>query len=394
MQNIRQLFLTRMGQTSPSPMLIEVERAQGIYMYAPNGKRYVDLIAGVSVSNVGHCHPKVVEAIKAQVDRHMHLMVYGEYVQSAQVAFAKRLTDLLPDTLSSVYFVNSGSEANEGALKLAKRYTGRTEVVAFKNAYHGGTHGALSVMGDEYYRNAFRPLLPDVRHIRFNISDDLLQITERTACVIVEPLQGEAGAVTPEGDYLHRLRLRCTEVGALLIFDEVQTGFGRLGTLFAFQKYGVTPDILTIAKGMGGGMPIGGFVSSEKIMATLTCNPVLGHITTFGGHPVSCAAALASLNVVVDDHLVEQVEAKATLFRNLLAGANIVEIRGDGLLMAVELGSAERLQRFIKAAFEAGVATDWFIFCGSAFRIAPPLIITKQEIEEVCVTLVNIINHV
>ncbi|MDR1055496.1 MAG: aspartate aminotransferase family protein [Prevotellaceae bacterium] len=394
MQNLRQLFLNHLGQTSSSPMLIEIERAQGIYMYSPTGKRYVDLIAGVSVSNVGHCHPKVVAAVKEQAEKHMHLMVYGEYVQSPQVLYAQKLTALLPCSLSSVYFINSGSEANEGALKLAKRYTGRTEIIACKHCYHGGTHGVLSIFGNEYYRNSFRPLLPDVRHINFNSFDDLSLISNRTACVIVEPQQGEAGAIAPHNNYLQQLRKRCTEVGALLIFDEVQTGFGRLGYLFAFQKYNVIPDIFTIAKAMGGGMPIGAFVSSQEIMSKLTYNPVLGHITTFGGHPVSCAAALASLEVILDEKLIETVDTKAALFRKLLAPAKIDDIRGDGLLMAIELGSPERLQRFIKAAFEAGIATDWFIFCSSAFRIAPPLIITESEIEEVCSTLIKVINNV
>ena len=394
MQNLRQVFLSRMGQTSDSPMLIEIEKAQGIYMYSPDGKRYIDMIAGVSVSNVGHCHPKVVDAVKKQAEQYMHLMVYGEYVQSPQVLYAKKLTDLLPESLSSIYYVNSGSEANEGALKLAKRYTGRTEIVAFKNCYHGGTHGVLSIFGDEYHRNSFRPLLPDVRHIRFNMQEDLEQITTRTACVIVEPQQGEGGAIAPQNDYLKQLRKRCDEVGALLIFDEIQTGFGRLGKLFAFERYGAVPDILTIAKAMGGGMPVGAFIASKEIMSTLTHNPVLGHITTFGGHPVSCAAALASLEVIVEDKLIETVETKSALFRKLLAGADIEGIRGDGLLMAVELGSDERLQNFIKKAFEAGIATDWFIFCGSAFRIAPPLIITDEQIEETCTILNNVLKNV
>lgn len=394
MQNLRQLFLSHLGQTSDAPMLIEIERAEGVYMYSPTGKRYTDLIAGVSVSNVGHCHPKVVEAVKAQVDKYMHLMVYGEYVQSPQVLYAQKLASVLPQSLSSVYLVNSGTEANEGALKLAKRYTGRTEMISMKNAYHGSSQGSLSMMSDEYFRNAFRPLLPDVRHIRFNNLDDLMLITERTACVLAEPLQGEGGVIVPNGDYLQQLRKRCTEVGALLIFDEVQTGFGRLGSMFAFQHYNVVPDIFTIAKGMGGGMPIGAFVSSPEIMSTLTHNPVLGHITTFGGHPVSCAAALASLEVILNEKLIEQVEHKAELFRKLLQPAKIEGIRGEGLLMAVELGLSERLHRFIKAAFDAGIATDWFLFCDTAFRISPPLIITDEQIAEVCSTLINVIENV
>ena len=382
--NLRQLFLSRMGQTSDAPLCIEIERAEGVYLYAPDGKRYLDVIAGVSVGNVGHCHPKVVEAVREQAGKYMHLMVYGEFVQTPQVLFADKLVNRLPAKLSSVYFVNSGSEANEGALKLAKRYTGRTEIVSFNKAYHGGTHGALSLMGDEYFRNAFRPLLPDVRRLDFNAFEQLTQITERTACVIVEPLQGEAGAVIAAAGFLQELRKRCDETGALLIFDEVQTGFGRLGRLFAFEKYGIAPDILTLAKGMGGGMPLGAFVASQEIMRTLQFNPALGHITTFGGHPVSCAAALASLEVIESENLPASVETKAALFRSLLAEADVEEIRGDGLLMAVELGSSKRLHRFIKDAYENGIATDFFIFCDTAFRIAPPLIITEEQIAEAC----------
>lgn len=391
MSNLRQLFLRHLGQTSDAPSAIEIDRAEGIYLYGPDGKRYTDLIAGVSVSNVGHCHPRVVKAVSDQAARYMHLMVYGEYVQAPQAVYAKRLSELLPHSLSVSYLVNSGSEANEGALKLAKRYTGRTELIAFKQAYHGGTHGALSLMGDEYYRNAFRPLLPDVRHLAFNDPEQLSQITERTACVLVEPLQGEAGAIAPLGDFLHLLRRRCTETGALLIFDEIQTGFGRLGEWFALQRYGVVPDILTLAKGMGGGMPIGAFVSSPEIMRTLQFNPVLGHITTFGGHPVSCAAALATLDVLIDEQLIGSVGQKASLFRKELAGAALEGIRGEGLLMAVELGSADRLQRFIKKAFEHGIATDWFIYCNTAFRIAPPLIITEEQIQETCRELCKVL---
>lgn len=391
MSNLRQLFLSHLGQTSEAPSAIEIDRAEGIYLYGPGKKRYTDLIAGVSVSNVGHCHPKVVKAVSEQAARYMHLMVYGEFIQAPQVLYAKRLSELLPESLSVTYLVNSGSEANEGALKLAKRFTGRTEIIAFRRAYHGGTHGALSVIGDEYYRNAFRPLLPDVRHLEFNKPEQLSQITERTACVIVEPLQGEAGAVVPKGDFLSLLRQRCTETGTLLIFDEVQTGFGRLGEWFAFQKYGVVPDILTLAKGMGGGMPIGAFVSSPTIMKTLQFNPVLGHITTFGGHPVSCAAALASLEVLQEEQLVALVERKSALFQKELAGAAVEGIRGDGLLLAVDLACPDRLKRFMKKAFEKGIATDWFIFCNTAFRIAPPLIITDEQIKETCDVLRSIV---
>jgi len=392
--NLRHLFLTYQGQTSLEPLCVEIDRAEGIYMYGPDGKRYIDLIAGVSVSNVGHCHPKVVEAINCQVSKYMHLMVYGEFIQAPQALYADKLVSVLPEKLSNVYFVNSGSEANEGAIKLAKRYTGRTEIIGFKHAYHGGTHGVLSLMGDEYFRNSFRPLLPDVRSIEFNNFTQLEFITDKTACVIVEPLQGEGGAIAPADGFLQALRKRCDETDTLLIFDEIQTGFGRLGSMFALERYGVVPDILTLAKSMGGGMPIGAFISSKQIMDTLQSNPVLGHITTFGGHPVSCAAGLASLEVILSENLVATVDNKALQFRNNLKGTNIEEIRGDGLLMAVELGSPERLSNFIKAAYANGIATDWFLFNNSSFRIAPPLIISKEQIDETCEILIKLIKQV
>jgi len=394
MINLRQLFLSYQGQTSDSPLCIEIEKAESIYMYSPDGKRYTDMVSGVSVSNVGHCHPKVVEAVKEQVSKYMHLMVYGEFVQSPQALYASKLVSILPKSLSNVYFVNSGSEANEGAIKLAKRYTGRTEVIGMKNAYHGSTHGVLSLIGDEYFKNAFRPLLPDVRSIEFNNFENIEQITERTACVIVEPLQGEAGAIKPEKGYLQALREKCTNTGTLLIFDEVQTGFGRLGEMFAFEKYGTVPDIITIAKGMGGGMPIGAFISSKEIMDSLQTNPVLGHITTFGGHPVSCAAGMASLEVILSEKLVPQVERKAALFRKYLKDANIKEIRGEGLLMAVDLGEQKRFSKFLKMSYEKGIVSDGFLFNNSSFRIAPPLIITEQQIEETCEVLRDIIKQV
>ncbi|MDR1983390.1 MAG: aspartate aminotransferase family protein [Prevotellaceae bacterium] len=388
--NLRTLFLQHVAQTSDFPMCVEVDHADGIYIYSPDGKTYIDLIAGVSVSNVGHCHPKVVAAVKAQVEKYLHVMVYGEYIESPQVLYAKRLTELLPEKLSSVYFVNSGSEAVEGALKLAKRYTNRTEMISFKNAYHGSSHGAVSVMGNEDFRNSFRPLLPDTRIINFNNENDLNQITERTACVIVEPVQGEAGIILPENDFLKKLRKRCSEKDVLLIFDEIQTGFGRMGKLFAFEYYNVIPDILCMAKSMGGGMPLGAFVSSNDIMSALKTNPALGYITTFGGHPVSCAAALAALNVVVDEKLLEQVNEKSNLFKLLLTHKKIKEVRGTGLFFAVELGCSQLRERFINKGVERGLLSDWFLFCDTAFRISPPLTITHKQIEET----VNIINSI
>ena len=343
----RQLFLEHVGQTSDFPLQLEIERAQGIYMFDRNDKSYIDLISGVSVSNLGHVHPKVVNAIKKQAEKYMHLMVYGEYIQTPQVEFAKKLTDLLPEKLNSVYFVNSGSEAIEGALKLAKRYTGRSEMISFKNAYHGSTHGALSVMGNEEFKNSFRPLLPDVNFINFNSIDDLKLISEKTACVLIEPIQGEAGIRLPKDSYLKKLRKKCDETGTLLIFDEIQTGFGRTGNLFAFQEYDVIPDIITIAKGMGGGMPIGAFVSSNDIMSSFKTNPILGHITTFGGHPVSCAAACASLDVIINENIIEKVKSKGQLFKKHLNHPEIKEIRGIGLFMAVELRDFSQVKEVI-----------------------------------------------
>ncbi len=393
MISLRSLFLQHVAQTSETPVGLEVERAEGVFIFDHSGKPYLDLISGVSVSSIGHCNPKVVNAVKAQADKYMHLMVYGEYVQAPQVEYAQLLAKQLPETLSQVYFVNSGSEANEGALKLAKRYTGRTELVGFVNAYHGSTHGALSLMGDEHFKNAFRPLLPDTRHLSFNSIEDLEQITTKTAAVLVEPLQGEAGAIAPTKDFLTALRNKCNETGALLIFDEVQTGFGRTGCLFAFQKFGVIPDVITIAKGMGGGMPIGAFVASQEIMQCLKTNPILGHITTFGGHPVSCAAALATLNVLLDNSYIDEVSSKEALFRKLLTHPKIKEIRGVGLLLAVELGSASMVQHVIKGALSRGILLDWFLFCDTAFRIAPPLIITTEQIEMVCAALLESIDE-
>jgi len=380
----RQLFLQHLAQTSDAPLQLEIDRAEGIYMYDSNGKSYIDLISGVSVSNVGHRHPVVVNAIKDQVDKYMHLMVYGEYIQAPQVKYAELISNLLPNNLQSVYLVNSGSEAIEGALKLAKRYTGRSEIIACKNAYHGSTHGALSVMGNEAFKNSFRPLLPGIRFIEFNNESDIELINSNTACVLIEPIQGEAGIRLPNKNYLSKLREKCTKTGTLLIFDEIQTGFGRTGELFAFMKYNVIPDILTIAKGMGGGMPIGAFIASNEIMASLQSNPVLGHITTFGGHPVSCAAAIATLKVIQKENLIKEVKQKGDLFRANLKNEHIKEIRGEGLFMAVELDCFKSVKRVIDIAVKKGLVTDWFLFCDNAFRIAPPLIITNDQISKAC----------
>lgn len=385
---LRKQFLQHVAQTSPSPMLVEVERAEGSCFYTPEGKRYYDLVAGVSVSNVGHCNPVVVEAVQQQAARYMHVMVYGELVEAPQVEYARRIAELLPDQLESVYFLNSGAEAVEGALKLAKRYTGRTELISFRRAYHGSTHGAMSMMGTpegEEWKAAFRPLLPDVQSLEFNDFEQLARITTRTAAVLVEPVQGEAGVRLPASGFLEALRKRCDEVGALLIFDEIQTGFGRTGEIFACVKYGVTPDIVCLAKALGGGMPLGAFVSSQQIMSTLSHSPVLGHITTFGGHPVCCAAGLAALNYIVENDLQHKAEVKGTMFERLLAGhPQVREIRRGGLLLAVELGVPEKLYRLMELFKEAGVMSDWFLYCDTAFRISPPLTISEAEIEECC----------
>ena len=385
MEILREQFLNHVGQTSDSPLMIEVARAEGIYFYAPDGKRYVDLIAGVSVSNVGHGNPAVVEAVCAQARDYMHIMVYGEMIERPQVRYATAIASLLPAPLESIYFVNSGAEAVEGALKLAKRHTHRTEIISFQNAYHGSTHGSMSVMGGETFVGAYRPLLPDTRKLRYNRFKDLAQITERTACVLVEPVQGESGVNPPAPGFLEALRQRCTETGALLIFDEIQTGFGRTGAMFALQRYGVTPDIVCLAKALGGGMPLGAFVSSNAIMSGLQSDPPLGHITTFGGHPVCCAAGLAALNYIQEHDLATQAEPKGALFEALLRDHPAVrEIRRSGLLLAVELGSSERLFRAMALLKEAGYLSDWFLFCDTAFRISPPLTITEEQIRECC----------
>ena len=385
-QILRRQFLANVAQTSPSPMLVEVERAEGVFFYTPEGKRYFDLVSGVSVSNVGHANRDVVEAVKQQAERYMHIMVYGEMVERPQVEYAVEIAEALPAPLESVYFLNSGAEAVEGALKLAKRYTGRTEMISMRRAYHGSTHGAMSMMGEpegEEWKNAFRPLLPDCKALDFNSFEDLAQITERTACVLCEPVQGEAGVRPPKEGYLQALRKRCSEVGALLIFDEIQTGMGRSGAMFACTKYGVTPDIICLAKALGGGMPLGAFVSSQEIMSTLTHNPVLGHITTFGGHPVCCAAGLAAMKFLQENKIVEDVERKGALYEELLKDHPAVkEIRRAGLLLAVELGESEKLYRIMDLFIERGILSDWFLFCDTAFRISAPLVISDEEIKD------------
>jgi acetylornithine/N-succinyldiaminopimelate aminotransferase len=386
----RELFFKHLGLTSFQPMGLEITKAEGIYLYDTSGNAYIDLVSGFSVSNIGHRHPKVLEAIQQQLEKYLYINVYGEFIQSPQVKLAVKLNDLLPKPLSTVYFVNSGSEAIEGAMKLAKRYTGRTEVVAFRDAYHGSTQGALSILGNETLRNAFRPLIPGTRQLTFNRISDLESITNQTACVIAETIQAEAGIILPEGDFLLELRKRCTETGTLLIIDDVQMGFGRTGKLFSFEHYGIIPDILVLAKALGGGMPLGAFIASKEIMDSLAFNPELGHITTFGGHPVSCAAALASIEVITGSGLLKHVEEKGRGIEAILEGhPKVKNIRRKGLMLAVELFDGTMRQQFTQSCLDEGLIIDWFLFSDSSFRIAPPLTITFPEIEKVCLRLLS-----
>jgi acetylornithine/N-succinyldiaminopimelate aminotransferase len=391
MLTLRQLFLANNAQTTDFPLLLEFERAEGIYMYDAGGKPYIDLISGIGVSNLGHCHPRVVNAIKEQVDKYMHLMVYGEYVQTPQVRFAEKLVSLLPDSLQSVYFTNSGAEAVEGALKLAKRFTGRSNIIACKDSYHGSTQGALSVMGNEEFKQAYRPLLPGVQFIHFNEIEDLELINEQTACVIIETIQGEAGIRVPDIGYMQALRKKCTETGTLLILDEIQAAFGRTGKLFAFEHFGIEPDILLLAKALGGGMPVGAFIASNKIMSALKENPILGHITTFGGHPVCCAAGLAALEALLDENLCYNVSDKEALFRKLLVHPAIKEVRGKGLMLAIELENFELNKKIIDRCIANGVVVDWFLHCSNSMRLAPPLVINEEEIRKACGVIVEAI---
>jgi acetylornithine/N-succinyldiaminopimelate aminotransferase len=389
--NERTLFLRHVAQTSPSPLGLEIGRAEGLYLYDVSGKEYLDLIGGISVCNTGHRHPKVVQAIKDQADKYLHLLVYGELIQSPQVQYATLLATQLPASLNSVYFTNSGAEATEGAMKLAKRVTGRTGMVAFNQSYHGSTQGALSVMGDEYWRGAYRPLLPGIHHADYNSAAALSAITDRTACVIAETIQAERGVYLPDKGWLQQLRQRCDETGALLVLDEIQAGFGRTGTLWGFERYGIVPDILLLGKALGGGMPMGAFIADKAKMQTLTGNPVLGHITTFGGHPLCCAAGLASLQVLLEEDWIEAVIRKEQLFRRLLVHPAIRAIRSCGLLIAVEFSSFEENKRVIDACIEKGLLTDWYLFAPQCLRIAPPLSITGEQIEKACSIILSAI---
>jgi len=387
-----EFFYRHIAQTSELPMGLEIEKAEGSWIFTRDGKKYLDLISGISVSNTGHLHPHVTKAIQAQLGKYLHTMVYGEHIQSPQVRFAKKLAEYLPNSLHTVYFTNSGAEAMEGAMKLAKRYTGRTNILSFHNAYHGSTQGALSIMGSEEFKNSFRPLLPGTAILEFNDLSALGQIDGHTAAVFVEPVQGEAGVVPGRKDFMKALRTSCTEKGALLIFDEIQTGFGRTGSLFAFEQLGLIPDILVCAKGMGGGMPLGGFISSPEIMSSLVKDPVLGHLTTFGGHPLSCAAGLAAFEVLEEEDLVAKVKEKEALFVSLLQHPKIKELRHSGLLLAMEFESPALNQNVIKACLKRGVITDWFLFNASSLRLAPPLTISEEEIRFACRVLLESIS--
>jgi acetylornithine/succinyldiaminopimelate/putrescine aminotransferase len=380
--NRKDTFLKLQAQTNQSPYLIDVERAEGIYIWGKNGTKYMDMIAGVAVNNIGHNNPEVINAIKAQLDKHLHVMVYGEYIQDAQLALAENLTSILPNSLNCSYVVNSGTEANEAAIKLAKRYTGRQEIISCKNSYHGSTHGSLSVTGNDEKQSSFKPLLPNIQFIEFNSIVSLQIITEKTACVIIETIQGDAGLIKPTQDFIGALREKCTNTGTLLIFDEVQVGMGRTGKFFAFEHYNVIPDILTLGKALGGGMPIGAFISSTEIMHTLTYQPMLGHITTFGGHPVNCAAANACIKVLKNKHWIAEAEQKGQLLENMLSSSpKINTIRRAGLFLAIEMGSQEKVQQVVEKCLEKGLISFWFLSTPTAFRLSPPLSITKEEIK-------------
>jgi len=391
--NQRALFLQHIAQTSASPLALEITKATGCYLYDADGKEYLDLIGGISVCNTGHCHPAVVAAIKEQADKYLHVLVYGEFIQSPQVQYAKLLTDHLPASLNSVYFTNSGAEATEGAMKLAKRVTGRTQMIAFKKAYHGSTQGALSVMGDEYWRNAFRPLLPGVLHLDYNEMASVELICSKTACVIVETVQAESGVVPPSKEWLLALRKKCDKEGVLLILDEIQAGFGRTGSTWAFEQFGIVPDILLLGKALGAGMPLGAFIADRQIMQVLTNNPVLGHITTFGGHPVSCAAGLAGFKALIDEGYIKKIHQKEALFKRLLVHPKIEALRSAGLWMALVFDSFETNKKIIDYCLQNGLLTDWFLFAPHCLRIAPPLIITEQQIEAACTIILAACNQ-
>lgn len=391
--NTRSLFLHHLAQTSPAPLAIQIEKAEGCYLHATGGKKYLDLIGGISVANTGHRHPKVVAAIKQQADAYLHVMVYGETIQSPQLHYAQWLAEHLPEPLHSVYFTNSGAEAIEGAMKLAKRATGRTQIMAFNKSYHGSTQGALSIIGDEYWRQAYRPLLPGIVHAEYNTEAALSLITQQTACVVMELVQAERGVLKADVQWLQLVRQRCTETGTLLVFDEVQTGFGRTGSLWAFEQYDVLPDILVSGKALGGGMPLGAFITHKSLMDAFTLKPVLGHITTFGGHPVSCAAGLAAAQALEEEQLMASVRKKEELFHSLLQHALIKNVHTAGLLIAVAFNDEHICLKIVQECLQLGLFTDWFLFAPHCLRIAPPLIISEEEIKKACGIILQACNN-
>jgi acetylornithine/succinyldiaminopimelate/putrescine aminotransferase len=388
----RQIFLNHIGQTSPDPLALEIVKAIGSKLYDVNGKEYIDLIGGISVCNIGHSNQKVIDAIKAQAENFMHVMVNGELVLSPQTAYAKLLTDHLPSSLNSIFFTASGTEATEGAMKLAKRFTGRMQIAAFKNSYHGSTQGSLSILGDEYWRNAFRPLLPDIVHLDYNNFESLNSITTQTACVIAETIQAEAGVIVPQKNWIQALRKKCSETETLLVLDEIQCGFGRNGTLWAFEQFDIVPDVLLLGKALGGGMPLGAFIADKKIMDSLTNNPVLGHINTFGGHPVCCAAGKAAMEFLLEENLVETVFEKEKIFLENLKVAKIKKVRSCGLMIALEFDNFDQNKKVINGLLEEGVFSDWFLFASQCLRIVPPLIISKEEILKACKVIKKVVS--
>ena len=390
---MQQDFFKYQAQTTQFAAGFEVEKAEGSYIYGTDGKKYLDFVAGVSANTLGHSHPKIVEAIKNQAEKYLHVMVYGEYAQEMPVKLCQLLAQATPEPLEVTYLVNSGAEAIDGSLKLAKRYTGREEMVSFHDAYHGNTHGALSVCGNEYHKREFRPLVPMVNFIHFNDEKDLDKITEKTACVLLETIQGAAGFLVPQNNYLQKLKSRCEEVGALLILDEIQPGFGRTGKLFAFEHFGIVPDILVMGKGMGGGVPVGAFMSSRKIMETLSHSPKLGHITTFGGNPLIAAASYATLKEVLESSLMNEVEEKEQLFRQLLIHPKIKNINGKGLMLAVNLGSPEYTLSVAKRCMEKGLIVFWQLYRNEYLRISPPLTLSLEEINRGCEIILEVLNE-
>ena len=392
--NNRQLFLQHIAQTSPAPMGIEMVKAEGIHLIDINGKKYVDMISGFSVCNIGHSHPKVIKAVQEQVAEYMHLIVYGEFIESPQTTYAGLLTDHLPASLNCVYFTNSGTEATEGAMKLAKRVTGRSKIISFNQSYHGSTQGALSVMGDEYWRNAFRPLLPDVYHFDYNSWEVIDAIDAQTACVILETVQAESGIISPSKEWIRAIRKKCDEYAVLLILDEIQAGFGRTGSLWAFEQFDIVPDILLLGKALGGGMPLGAFIAGHTMMHSLTHDPVLGHITTFGGHPVSCAAGKAALEVLLEENVISEVKRKEKILQQYLVHPDIISHRSAGLWMSLQFSSDELNRAIIHQCIRNGLVTDWFLFAGNRLRIAPPLIITDGQLKEMCAVILKSIDEV